>query len=151
MKKEQRWELRYKRREPDGSVTERVCYPKSEACRDDSLEIIKESGGKYVLVSCKKLYPFNMERNQHNFSLICDLCHNRMHDMDVGEIPYDEEDYDRLMTMRDKAERFFCWMSPIAWLTWDDWKDAKELSESAILHRQEKCIEAGRPDLIQFC
>ena len=149
--KEQKWELRYTRKEADGSTSERVCYPKSEACRDDALDIIKESNGKYSLVSCKKLYPFNMATTQHNFSLISDICHNRMRDMEMGEIPWDDEEYDRLQSTRDKADRFFCWMTPIGWLTWDDWKDAKEMSEAAKLHRQEKCIEAGRFDLLQYC
>lgn len=151
MVKEQRWELRYTRKESDGSISKRVCYPKSEMCKDDSLEVIRESNGKYTLLSLKKLYPFNMAANQHNFSFVSDICHNRMHDMEVGEIPWDDEEYDRLQERRDKAERFFCWMEPIGWLPWEDWKDAKEIAESAVFIRQERCIEAGRPELVPFC
>ena len=82
-----------------------------------ALDIIKESNGKYSLVSCKKLYPFNMATNQHNFSLISDICHNRLHDMEMGEIPWDDEEYDRLQSTRDKADRFFCWMKlPVHWM-----------------------------------
>ena len=92
-----------------------------------------------------------MAKNQHNFMLIENICANKMHDMEMGEIPWDGDEYDRLQARKDRAAYFFCWSSPIGWLTWEEWQDAKEISVSAVLHREEKCIEAGRYDLIQYC
>ena len=144
-KKEQRWALRYVTKHG----TEKVCYPRSEEKKNENLEICKRNGLK--VISCKKLYPFNTYKNQHNFELINNICFNRMHDMDMGEIEYDAEEYDRLEVMKEKAEKFFCLPLPVAWITWEDWKEAKELSEMAIIHRQNCCIENGRPDLVMYC
>lgn len=149
MMKEQRWELKYAVPSADGGRVEKTCFPRSEEQREKNLHICKDRG--YAVLSCKKLYPFNMASNQHNFSLISDICFNRMHDMETGETNWDSAEYDKLQATKEKAERFFCWSSPVAWLTWEDWKDAKELSVAAVIHRQEACIAAGRPDLVQYC
>lgn len=149
MKKEQRWEFRYVVVSAMGQEIEKVCYPKSEEQKNKNLETCKRVG--YKVLSVKKMYPFNTMKNQHNFMLIANICSNRMHDMDFGDVEYDAAEYDRLDAMKEKAERLFCAELPVAWLTWDDWKDAKELSEMAILHRQDACIEAGRPDLVKYC
>lgn len=150
MNKEQRWELRYVSK-LDGSV--KNCYPRSEEKKNAQLAICKENGIK--VIHCKKLYPFNTWKNQHNFMLIANICSNRMHDMDMGEIPYSEAEYDRLQARKEQADRLFCMAgdgnSEITWLYWEDWKAAKELTETAILHRQEACIASGRPDLVQYC
>lgn len=150
MVKEQRWCIRYART-INGETVEKVCYPKNEEAKSDYLDAIKAHGGSYKLLSCKKLYPFNMAANQHNFSFVSDICYNRIHDMEFGEIPWDDAEYDRLQARKEKAERFFCWAEPVAWLPWEDWKDAKEIAESAVFIRQERCIEAGRPELVPFC
>lgn len=128
---------------------EKVCYPRSEEQKQKNLETAKRCG--YRVISVKKMYPFNTYRNQHNFELIHNICRNRMWDMEHGEVPYDNEEYIRLQDLAQKAERLFCAELPVAWFTWDDWKDAKELSEMAIIHRQNACIEAGRFDLVQYC
>ena len=143
--KEQRWELRYVNK--DGVV--KACYPRSKEMKDEQLYIAKERGLR--VLSCKKLYPFNTYGNQHNFELINNICHNAMYDMDMGEKPYDEEEYERLSVLKDKAEKYWMLPLPVAWLPWEDWKDAKELSQMAIIHRQNACIEAGRPDLVTYC
>ena len=143
--KETRFEMRY----INGKGEEKVCYPRSEEQRDANKQKCKELG--YKVISCKKMYPFSTIKNQHNFELINNICFNTMHDMQSGEIPWDDAEYDRLEGMKKKAEEFFCLPLPIAWLTWDDWKEAKELSEMAILHRQDACIANGRPDLVTYC
>lgn len=148
MKKEQKWEMRYEVPTADG-WKEKVCYPKSEEQREKNFQTIKRAG--YKLISCKKLYPFNTYKNQHNFELINNLCYNEMHDMELGEKPFDKYRFDELWDMQEKAEKFFCLPLPMAWLPWEDWKEAKRLSEMAIMHRQDACIENGRYDLVTYC
>lgn len=145
MKRETRYELKY--RTKDGY--EKVCYPKSEESKDRNLAYCREKGIK--VISCKKLYPFSTMKNQHNFDLIHSICYNRMHDMQSGEAPWDDEEYTRLEQMKEDAERFFSLDLPVAWLPWEDWKKANELAQNAIVHRQEACIANGRPDLVTYC
>jgi hypothetical protein len=149
MKKENHWEFRYRLTTANGHEIEKVCYPCSKEQIEKNKDACRRAG--YTFVSCKKLYPFNTWKNQHNFELINNICHIRMGDMESGEIPYDNDEYIRLEELQKKAERLFCAPLPTAWLTWEDWKDAKELSEMAILHRQNACIEAGRYDLVAYC
>ena len=144
MNKEQKWEFTYKVM----GVTKK-CYPKTKEQIDKNKATCQKEG--FEIVSIKKLYPFNTYRNQHNFELINNLCYNEMHDMDHGERPFDKYRYEYLWETREKAERFFCLPLPVAWIPWEDWKDAKELSEMAIMHRQDACIENGRPDLVTYC
>ena len=143
--KEERWEMVYEGR--DGTI--KRCYPRTKDKVKENKEKLSELGLK--LVSCTKLYPFNTYKNQHNFMLIDNICYNRMHDMEDGEAEYDQEEYDRLYELQQKAERFFLMPLPIALVSWDDWKEMKEMSENAIIHRQNACIEAGRYDLVQYC
>lgn len=144
--KEDRFEIRYVSKK-DGKI--KNCYPKSKAGKDEQLRIAKERGIK--IIHCKKLYPFNTYKNQHNFELIRNICFNTRYDMDSGEIPMDKAEYDRLGGLEEKADRFFLLPLPVAWLPWEDWKDAKELSEMAVMHRQDACIANGRPDLVTYC
>ena len=149
MEKESKWEFRYAVKQADGTEIEKVCYPTTKINIEKNKETCKKYG--YRLISCKKLYPFNTYKNQHNFELINNICHNRMYDMDNGEIPYDEQEYERLSVLKEKAEKLFMLPLPIAWIPWEDWQDAKELSEMAIMHRQNACIENGRYDLVKYC
>lgn len=117
--------------------------------KQKNLDACKRNG--YRVVSCKKLYPFSTMKNQHNFDLIHSLCFNKMCEMEDGEIEWNDAEYEKLMDMRQKAEEFFTLPLPVAWLTWEDYKDAKELAETAIMHRQDACIRNGRPDLVTYC
>ena len=146
MKKETRYELRYISKK-DG--TEKSCYPRSEAKKNEQLALCREHGVRVIF--CKKLYPFNTEKNQHNFMLIANICSNRMHDMNMGEIEYNAAEYDRLEALKEKADRLFCAELPIAWLPWEEWTAAKELSTMAITHRQEACVAAGHPEWVAYC
>ena len=145
MTKEQRFEFTYKL--TNGTV--KKCYPKSEEQKARNIEICAAKG--YKVVSIKKLYPFSTIKNQHNFELISNICFNTMHDMESGEISFDSAEYDRLSDLKEKAERFFELPLPVAWLPYEVWRDANELANMAILHRQEACIAAGRPELVTYC
>lgn len=149
MKKEQRWEMRYEVPTANGNWSEKVCYPRSEEQRDSNKQKAKELG--YRIISCKKLYPFSTNKNQHNFELISNICYNRMYDIMMGEQEEYEGEFEKLEDMKEKAEKFFCYPLPVAWVTWEDYREMKELSAAAILHRQEACIRAGRPDLVALC
>ena len=145
-KREERYALTYVSKK-DGST--KVCYPRSAEKKDEQLAICKANGIK--VVSCKKLYPFSTEKNQHNFMLIANICFNRIHDMENGDIPYDEAEIERLEAQKEKADRFFCLDLPVAWLPYEEWKEAKEMATMAVIHRQEACVVNGRYDLIQYC
>ena len=147
-KKEQRWEIRYEMFE-EGIEVGKVIRPRSEEAKDRNLQKIKDLG--YRLVSCKKLYPFSTEKNQHNFMLVANICYNTMYDMQTGEIPFDKEEYFRLDDLKEKADKYFCYQLPVAWVTWDDLKEMKEISAMAVNHRMNACEKAGRYDLLKYC
>ena len=150
MVREQRWEIKYECLE-NSEWVEKVCYPRSEEKKDKNLKTISQSNA-LKLVSCKKMYPFDMWNNQHNFELISNICYNRMHDMDFGEIEFDDAEYSRMEQLKEKADHLFCMMrGPITWLVWEDLRDARELSLMAQNHRINACIENGRADLVQYC
>ena len=73
------------------------------------------------------------------------------HDMDLGEVEYDSAEYEQLEDLKEKANKYFCLPFPVAWIPYEEWKEAKELSEMAIIHRQNACIENGRYDLVTYC
>lgn len=145
-KKEERWEIRYISKN-DG--IEKACYPRSKEKKEEQLAIAKEQGVK--IVSCKKLYPFSMERNQHNFELIKNRCRNIINDMLMGDVPYNEAEINRLSDLADKADNYWGYELPVAWVPWEELREMKELSTMAINWRMDRCIEKGRPDLIQYC
>lgn len=147
-KKEQRWEIRYEMLE-EGIEVGKVVRPRSEEAKDRNLQKIKDLG--YRLVSCKKLYPFSTEKNQHNFMLVANICYNTMYDMQTGEIPFDKEKYLRFDDLREKADKYFCYQLPVAWVTWEDLKEMKEISAMAVNHRMNACEKAGRYDLLKYC
>lgn len=148
-KKEQRFEIRYEVPTAEGNWSERVIRPRSEEAKDRDLQQIKQYG--YRLVSCKKLYPFSMEKNQHNFMLVANICRNTMSDMQTGEIQFDKAEYIRLDDLKDKADKYFCYPLPVAWVPWEDLKEMKELSAMAVSHRMNACERAGRYDLLKYC
>lgn len=148
--KEMRWELRY-RALKNGKWIDKICYPRSEEKKAENLAKIAASD-TLQYVSCKKMYPFDMWNNQHNFELIANICYNRMRDMEDGEIKFDQAEYDRLSALREKADRLFCMMTgPITWLVGEDLAAAKELSMMARNHRAQACIENRRADLERYC
>lgn len=142
--KEERWIQKF---EVKGQV--KTYYPTSEWAMKKNLETAKKNG--YKKIYSRKLYPFSTMNNQHNFELISNICYIRMHDMDMGEIEWNGEEYNKLYNLKDRADYFFCLPLPVAWLEWEDWKEAKEISQNAILHRQNACIENGRADLVTYC
>lgn len=97
----------------------------------------------------QKCYPINMEKNQHNFELISNVCANEMYDMNDGRVPYDAGRYAELQQRKEDAERFFCmygmFNSGIAWFIWDDYKKAKDMIAGAVNHRMDACEKARIP------
>ena len=128
--REARYELRYISKK---TGEEKCCYPRSKAKRDEQLALCRENG--VTVVSCKKLYPFSTMRNQHNFELIYNICYNTMADMDMGDIPYDAEEYERLQKTREKAGQFEVMDLPVAWVPWETYCEMKEMAAAAECHR----------------
>ena len=150
MKQANRFEIRYGIHTAAGAMREKSIRVIGEEKRDNIIRQIREHG--YQLISRKKLYPFNCYKNQHNFELINNICRNRLYDMESGEIPMDDAEYDRLENMAERAEKYFCMgCDPMTYVPYEVWKDMRELSEMAILHRQDACIANGRPDLVTYC
>ena len=102
-------------------------------------------------VKVVKLYPLSMERNQHNFMLIANICSNMMHDMEMGEVEWDEKEYDRLSDLKAEADRYFCLDLPVAWVDGKTYGRCRELITMAVEHRVAKCIEAGHLNYVQYC
>ena len=145
MYKEQRWKIRYVGK--DGA--EKNCYPRSEQQKSEQLRVAKEKGIRVIY--CKKLYPFSTEKNQHNFMLISNVCSNRIWELVHGESEAYEGEWDKLAELKDKADELFCLPLPVAWVPWETWKEAKEISTMAVIHRQEACIENGHPEWVVYC
>ena len=128
----------------NGEQVER--YIRGDERKDKVVEQAKQLG---IVHKVQKCYPINMERNQHNFELISNICANEQFDMIDGKVPYDEKQYDMLEQTRKDAERFFCaygqFNSEISWFIWDDRKRAKELMAWAENHRMNACEKAGIP------
>lgn len=131
MKREERFEMVY----INGNGEEKRCYPRSVEKKEANIKFAKEHGLK--VISCKKLYPFSMERNQHNFELIANICYNTMWDMEHEEKPWNSDEYERLQETREKAEKYFTYDLPIAWVPWEEYKEMKELAVAAECHRDE--------------
>jgi hypothetical protein len=148
-KKEDRWEFHYQAPAEDGGWTDKYCYPRSKEKVTANREACRAKG--YKVISVKKLYPFNTYANQHNFELIHNIAMNELYDIDRGDKKASDEEIERLEYLRDKSEQFFCLPLPVAWLPWETWSEAKEFAQNAIIHRQNACIENGRPDLVQYC
>lgn len=144
MKREEKYRFTY---EINGET--KVCYPRSKEKANESKQKCKERG--YKVVKVEKLYPFNTYANQHNFSLINDIVFCELHDIDMGDKKVSKEEYDRLESLKERSEKYFLKELPVAWVTWEEWKDMKEIAEMAIIHRQNACIENGRPDLVTYC
>ena len=144
-KKEDRYEMEY-----EGRNGERAhCYPRSKEQLEENKRVLKENGRKLYKVT--KLYPFSTNKNQHNFDLIHNVARNTMTDMDNGKIPYNWKEYERLDELADKAEKYFCYPLPVAWVSWEELQEMKELAALAVEHRSNACVEAGHPELVRYC
>lgn len=143
MNRETWYELRYDRKGEERVVRFR------ENHKAGNLQACKERGFK--VISCRKLYPFNTMKNQHNFELIYNICWNRIYDMEAGDEPWDDAVYDELEARKERASYFFRLPLPVAWLPYEEWQEATEMATAAVLHRQDACIKAGRPDLVSLC
>ena len=118
------------------SGNEKVCYCNSKEQKQATVDYCKVKNIK--IISCEKLYPFNSLNNQHNFDLIATLCVNAINDMITGNKQFNEQEYNKLEETRKEAEDFLLLELPTAWLPYDKWKRAKELSLMAIVYRDEK-------------
>lgn len=142
--KEDRWEFKY---EIGGEI--KFCYPRSKESIEANRMDCEERGWK--VLSVKKVYPFSTEKNQHNFELIRNVCFNRMHDMDMGDIPYDKEAYDKMYGLRERAEQYMGLPLPVAWLPYEQLKEAKEIVAMAHEHRYAANLAAGNYKWLHLC
>lgn len=128
---------------------EKTCICSGDESKERNLETCKRNN--YKVVSCRKLYPFSTIKNQHNFELIHNIAMCELYEIWRDEKKVSDEEYERLNNLKERTEYFFCLPLPVAWLPYEEWKEAKEISQSAIFHRQEACVKNGRPDLVTYC
>ena len=146
MKYQNKWRFEYETK----SGEKKVCYPQSKEKVEENKRVCRERG--FRVVSVRKMYIFNTERNQHNFMLIANECANALYDDAVnGFRNLSESERETLENRKSRADYFFELPLPIAYLTWEEWQEANEMAMMAVLHRQEACIRNGRPDLVQYC
>ena len=147
--RQSKWEFRYIVIK-SGEQTEKVCYPTSKEQIAKNKDACRNRGYKFL--SCKKLYPVSFEKHGHDLELVKNRCYILMCEMERGDAPYNEEEYDRLEKLRDRAEELLekCY-DRVSWLVWEDVRDFNRISELAIQYRMDKCIERGRYDLLQYC
>jgi len=124
-------------------------FPTSVEQKERNLRVCREKG--YKVLECSKLYPFSVEKNGHNFFLIHNVCLNRMYAMESGELPMNEAEYERLSERLEQMNELLALPRPIAWLSFSELEVAREIATEAILFRQERCVEAGRPELVPYC
>ena len=134
-KRVEKWGIWYSVPTADGNWADKYIRVTSKERLEHNLGRIKELG--YRLDKYRKLYPFNMEKNQHHFELIHNIVMNELYDIWHGEKKVSNEEYERLEETKEKAERFFCAELPIAWVPWEDYKEMKEFSVAAEIHRDE--------------
>lgn len=133
-KREERFELRYTV-PTNGRTEEKVIRVRGAEKLDELKAKCRRYGYKYT---AEKLYPFSMVKNQHNFDLIISISGNVMHDMETGAVPFDDAEYDRMADLREKANTFFGYELPIAWVPYAELKEMKALANLAELTRDIK-------------
>lgn len=147
--KEERYEIRYEVPTAGGDWKQHVARGTSKDWLSRNKAKCKELG--YRVISAGKLYPFSTMKNQHNFDLIHNIVMNELYEIWYDGKKVSDEEYEKLESLKERSEKYFSLELPVAWLPYEDWKDAKELSEMAIIHRQNACIANGRPDLVTYC
>lgn len=104
-----------------------------------------------------KRYPFNCEKHAHSIEFRINRLWCTIHDMQVGEIPFDEAKYVQMENEHDQLEGLLRTMLDtrdargICWLTGKEISLAKNAVAWASETRARSCIERGRYDLLQYC
>jgi len=80
----------------------------------------------------QRLYPFSMQKHAHDIEFMCNRVRNIMYDMEAGDIPYNEKEYDKLEEKFDKLTALLSSVlsnsrdGRISWLTGPEIALAKE-------------------------
>lgn len=141
-RKVEKWGIWYSVPTAEGDWKEKYIRVTSKEKLNHNLDLIKKYG--YRLDKYRKLYPFNMEKNQHNFELIHNIAMNELYDIWNGLKKVSDEEYARLEEAKEKSEKFFCAELPIAWIPWDEYEQMKEMATAAEIHRDAANARAGR-------
>lgn len=107
-----------------------------ERKKDSTLKYCAEHGIEVGKV--EKLYPFSMNKHQHDFDFVSNVCYNKIYDIINGEIEGTSEDIEKLEATKERAEYFFCKGAGVVWLT------GKELSEAKELAVYAQCVRDSR-------
>ncbi len=104
-----------------------------------------------------KTYPFSVRKHAHDIEFYRNRLFITMHDMESGEIPWDDDRYDRIHDMyygplEDLSNMMFSSRDGITvQLTGSQIALAKRIVIWASETRANSCIERGRLDLLQYC
>ena len=103
-----------------------------------------------------KMYPFSTEKHAHDIEFYSNRLYNTMVDMETGEIPYDEEQYNRIHDMyygelRELRNCMAGMCGRPVYLTGKQIALAKKIVAWASGTRAATCIAKGRYDLVKYC
>lgn len=116
---------------------------------------ISEKGGKVIAKT--KLYPFNMNKHDHDIQLYYNTLWNRHYDLIEKHKLTEEEkrEMERLEAKMEeiddlRAHEYYADGSWIAWFTGKHYGIAKEAVFCAKERRANTCINLGRYDLLKY-
>lgn len=104
----------------------------------------------------QKLYPFSVQKHAHDIEYRKNRVWLTMRDMESGEIPWDDAQYDKLESeleaLRDLYDAvIFGGNGRIAYLTGKQIGLAKECVAWASNSRASHLVEAGKTQYLQYC
>lgn len=106
----------------------------------------------------KKLYPFSIQKHAHDIEFYRNRLLNTRHDLECGEIPFDQRRYDRICDMLDgdleELYNAICYNTRdgvIAWLTGKQYGLAQKIMYWASEQRASSLIAAGKTEYLQYC
>lgn len=102
-----------------------------------------------------KRYPFSVQKHAHDIEFRMNRCFNILHDMQVGEIPWNDAEYERIDKLHDELQALLdsvMWNGDgrVAWLTGKEISLAKETVIWASETRAATLIANGKTQYLQY-
>lgn len=141
MRKESRWEIRFISSRNGWKTTE-IAYSDQE--KDRMLRKLSESGEQ--VLRCRKLYPFSTMHYGHHFGMQYFRCSLRIDEIESGQPEKYSGEKEYLMGIAKRAQEFERLPFPVAWLPFDELRDAKQIVEMSIKCSKQACIDNGFPE-----
>lgn len=103
-----------------------------------------------------KKYPFSVQKHAHDIEYRKNKVWNTLRDMESGEIPWDDKEYDRLQDLLDQLRGLldvvqFGGNGYVVYLTGKQIGLAKECVAWASESRANSLIAAGKAQYLKYC